>query len=188
MNQKLASALEGKTLPVFALFKNLVFESAWDLPFTEIVDFDEIFIGQNIDDPILRPPKMEVSQEFLDELEEKYGNTFEEYYTTFPANLVDEFPDKEIFGTSYTVLCIFPPDVDFTVDYIVDWADKNRNNSGEIDLYTIWNFYLEHLYFFPQFDDIVGWDFAEKIEEKLNKLPNPPTKSDWDYLEESLWK
>lgn len=31
-------------------------------------------------------------------------------------------------------------------------------------------------------------EFVERFEEEVNKLPNPPTRQDWDDLEEELMK
>jgi hypothetical protein len=186
MQTKIAKALEGKELPVFALFKNIVLDDVWLLPDAQILDFDEVIMSYDMNDPILRVPSMDVSQEFLNDLEKKHGNTFEPEYNVSPANLVDDFPDKEIFGTSYTRLYIFPPDTEFMVNYVVDWADKNRDFKGRIDIYTIWTEFLEYLFFYPPNNAV--WDYAERIEEKLNKLPNPPTKEDWEGLEEYLMK
>ncbi len=38
------------------------------------------------------------------------------------------------------------------------------------------------------FDQETYSDFVDRLDELLAKEPNPPTKSDWDYLDESIMK
>ncbi|MES2766520.1 MAG: hypothetical protein V4642_11655 [Bacteroidota bacterium] len=184
MKTKIATELEGKTLPVFALVKNIKLENPAKFPDTEILDFEEIHFSYDKNAPILNPPIPEISKHFK-ELKEKFGNTLGLKYVTSPLNLSSENSDKKIFGTTYTRLIIFPADTDFTVDYIIKWADKNRLPNGKIDLFTLWTDFLDWMYFVPQinFSDLEQWFFPDEFETRINQLSNPPTDSDWEALE-----
>jgi hypothetical protein len=98
--------------------------------------------------------------------------------------------DLEIFGESYTILLVVPPDVGIAVDYLLKVLP---DPAGQIDgfyLLKAWTDYVDRLTFWPVTADShqLWLEVTAGLEARLNSLPNGPGKDDWDDLNELLLK
>jgi hypothetical protein len=176
-------------LPAYILFKNLRFEHDFDLdaPVSrgEIIANGSFYnpLREKLSRPVL--PQDDYKQSLLDS---KYGQIAENQleYDDSIYDITEADPnDYEIFGKSFTIVFFCPPDEDLIVQYLTDQYKKDRNLIG------IWSNYIDRLHIFPFYSlDISSDDFYENITDKferaLNEMPQPPTKQDWEELDDFL--
>ncbi len=172
-------------MPCFVLFKNLRFEHDYDIDASiargEIIDSDTSC--EKLRSAIPRPqfPDDEYKISLLDS---KYGHISEDELE-FDDTLFDitegEPDDYEIFGESYTLVFICPPDEEFILKYLSNQYRKEK------DLVNIWISYIDRLHIFPFYSlEVTSDKFLENISENfqsiVKELPEPPTKEEWDEL------
>ncbi len=189
MNNIYSDYLRSITIPKFILIKNLWFEHINDLdaPITrgEIIkyaeDFDEVKMA--IPHPAL--PEDDYKQSLF---EKKLGELKKSLavFDDSPYDISEGDPaDYEIFGESYTVIWVCPPDVEEIVDYLVEKYAELR------DLVAIWEYYIDRMHIYPFYSlETTSDDFYDNVcdlfEKKVNKLEEPPGDKEWDELNDYL--
>jgi len=160
-------------LPRLALIKNLKFAE----PFREDPVITE---GKLIDSAVtinkLREQiPMQIPDPFSDEewelFEYKFGSRSKEdaYFTDLPSDLADELADRKIFGVSYTIIWLVPPDVETIVKVL------RKLPLAGLTQEDIWEGYLDRMIVFPplcldkhkgQFE--LGFNFV--VQEKYSEF------------------
>ena len=181
--------LAGIKLPAYILFKNLKFEHDFDIDASiargEIIETRDTYYELKEKIPKPKFPEDEYKVSLLDS---KYGQINEnelEYDDTIFDICEGEPSDFEIFGESYTIVLVCPPDESIILKYLVEQYKKER------DLLNIWISYLDRLHIFPFYSlEITSDNFTENLSEdfqnKVKQLPLPPTEEEWDELKEYL--
>ena len=181
--------LSGIKLPSYILFKNLRFEHDFDIDASiargEIVatdtSYDELYSK-------MPRPSFPTDEYKISLLDEKYGQIDEidlEYDDTVYDIAEGEPNDYEIFGESYTIVFLCPPDEDFIVEYLVQQYQHTR------DLVDIYMNYIDRLHIFPFYSLEVNTDsfvenLSENFQQKVRNLQNPPGKDEWEELKDYL--
>ena len=162
-------------LPRLVLIKNLAFPEPYRED-PEFIDGKLIDSGHTITklrDSI--PGKLPVP---FDEdkwllYEYKFGsrNLADGYFTDLPMDLADELCDRRIFGESYTIIWLVPPDLESILNVL-----KKLPLAG-FGPEQIWEWYLDRMVVFPpkcldavksQFE--LGFNFT--VQEKFTEIMN----------------
>lgn len=189
MNNHFSEFLESVKIPCFVLARNLYFEHEYDLdaPVSrgEIIKCSQQIkeVRQLIPRPVIPEDdyKQSLFEKKIGEMKSANAN-----YDDSPFDLAEGDPnDFEIFGESYTIVWFCPPDVEEVTGFLVN---KYRNNR---DLIKIWENYIDRMHIYPFYSlELTSDDFYEKIcdtfEEKVSSLPDPPSKEEWDKLNDFL--
>jgi hypothetical protein len=110
-------------------------------------------------------------------------------YDTFPASLLSETTDLELFGESYTIFWIAEPDADWIIGSVLSRFESlpKENVIAEEAIREIWNETIERIFFYPHRDieTELFLRFDEVIDElvgRINALPNAPLPEAWNVL------
>ncbi len=181
--------LSGLKLPSFVLIKNLKFEHDYDIDAAiargEVINYNLSFDALRSEIPKPRFPDDDYKTSLLDS---KYGQVSEdelEYDDTIFDITEGEPNDYEIFGESYTIVFLSPPEKDNLLKYLRDRYSKER------DLVNIWTSYIDRIHIYPFYSlDVTSDQFIEEISEDfqslVRKLPKPPDEEEWDELNDYL--
>jgi hypothetical protein len=103
--------------------------------------------------------------------------------------------DTDIFGESYTIVWIVPPDLEAVVAALMQRVQENLQEGENIcagHLWRLWEDCLERASVYTRGGKINAWKFLldvkDALEQQLNALPHGPSASDWDNLDELLMK
>lgn len=92
---------------------------------------------------------------------------------------------------SYRSLWLCPPDEQKIIDHILKNPQFNEKNE-RVNLILLWDCYIDEMAILTEDENFDMLDFysslVKNLENQLNKLPNAPTKDDWEYLDEWLMK
>jgi hypothetical protein len=110
-------------------------------------------------------------------------------FDTFPASLLSETTDLDLFGESYTIFWIAEPDIDWIIDAVLSRFEALPKESiiTKESIRDIWNETLERIFFYPHCDieTKLFLKFDEVIDEivaRINALPNAPLPEAWNVL------
>lgn len=194
-------------LPQFILFKNLILkEDSMEFNITNIKSGEIVAIASTPQETRLKIPNpaYPTTASKIELFEGKYGDREDVDYgfNDSPYALLDVEPediestlDFDIFDESYTILWVCPENekevVNTLIEHTIKFAKKNNRSIGD-SIGIIWGEYIDSISMSsdnPDFDtpEFVS-NIKQKYEELLSKLPDAPTKEDWDYLDEMLLK
>lgn len=192
------------TLPRLILVHNLKFYSLYDqdapIASGELLGHSEEYARLQKKIP---PPPFPSSEsgrqlvyEFLDvenqaEFEQKAA------YNDTVYGLTGDFTpsDSELFGETYTILLLCPPDIPAIVSFLVGRikALAGEEQISFAHLQLVWEQYVDRIHIYPfnaiqrmliintLYEDIIS-EFIEKVQ----MLPNAPEEEDWEELDEWL--
>ncbi|MFN5318621.1 MAG: hypothetical protein ACK5CY_07250 [Bacteroidia bacterium] len=110
-------------------------------------------------------------------------------FDTFPASLLSETTDLDLFGASYTIFWIAEPDTDWIINAVLLRFEALPQESIITKEYIrdIWNQTIERIFFYPhrdietelflKFDEVI-----DEIVSRINALPNAPLPESWNVL------
>jgi len=112
-------------------------------------------------------------------------------FDTFPASLLSETTDLDLFGECYTIFWIAEPDAEWIIGSVLSRFESLPKEKviAEEAIREIWNETIERIFFYPhrdietelflKFDDVI-----DEIISKVNALPNAPLPASWNVLSE----
>lgn len=187
-------------LPVFALFKNLVLEDGYE-PDAGIRDYEWMKTNRSLE-PLqdqIPQPEFPEAQEQVDLLYEKFGDVLPEdedeyWFDDSPQQLNEEIQDTSIFGETYTIAWLCPPDkkrvMSALMEHLKEATDQYRETVSADHLLVVWEEFIDRILFVADQPINYGSQLITEIKEELpariNKLPNAPTEADWDRFNEEL--
>jgi hypothetical protein len=196
--------LQNQNLPKFVLFKNLKFKDH-ELEFnTCFIERAEIIAVSDYPNearksiPQAKLPRMKSKLELFnhkDEDIEDYVFNDSPYALDADSMDIENTPDFDIFGESYTLLWICPIDdkriittlINHTLNYV---KDNNLRVSDSIGY--IWDEYIDSISVATEdlsFDTSeFVFNIKQEYEAQLLRLLDAPTQKDLDYLDEMLLK
>ncbi len=189
MSKRYSEYIGSKKVPGFILIKNLMFEHQNDLdaPITrgELIGYDSHFGELK---KIIPYPSVPEDDYKLSLFDKKFGELrgAKAEFDDSPFDIHEGDPtDYEIFGESYTISWICPPDPEKVSDYLVKRYGEKRN------LIIIWDNYIDRMHVFPFYSlETTSDEFYENVcdlfEEKVNEISQPPSEKEWDELNEYL--
>jgi len=110
-------------------------------------------------------------------------------FDTFPASLLSETTDLDLFGESYTIFWIAEPDVDWIIGAVLSRFEAlpKESHIAQESIRDIWNETIERIFFYPhrdietelflKFDEVI-----DEIVSRINALPNAPLPEAWNVL------
>jgi len=195
--------------PKFVLIKDLetpymVFDTVDDFIAGEVICITDTLIEAESQIPEFTfpsdPDKQELYREIFEDSEDMVaGDALKYVGSNLPWAIIDpeDCPfdsGKVVFGVTYTVVCVYPPDKKIVLENIIkqiqDLVKVNKSSLG-MELNHIWDDVLERIIFIPRNNtdyDRLRYDIKTDLEKRINQLPNAPKQADWDYLEEMCIK
>jgi len=110
-------------------------------------------------------------------------------FDTFPASLLSETTDLDLFGASYTIFWIAEPDADWIIGSVLSRFEAlpQEIKIAKENIRDIWHETIERIFFYPhrdietelflKFDEVI-----DEIVARINALPNAPLPDDWNVL------
>lgn len=139
--------LSSVKLPKLALIKNLKFAEPFreDPVLTEGKLIDTAVTINKLREQIPSQLPDPFSDQEWELFEYKFGSREKEdaYFTDLPSDLADELADRKIFGESYTILWLVPPDIDAIVKVL------RKLPLAGLSPEEIWEGYLDRMIVFP---------------------------------------
>ena len=187
--EKYVEKLNSIKLPQFILVKNIEFEHPEDLdaPLSrgEILQSGSDYDSLKAHIPI---PKIPEDEYKLSLYEKKYGDAsvIKPEYDDSPMDVsVGDPMDYEIFGSSYTIVWMVPPDEELIVEALINAYAKSRK------LIAIYDEFIDRMHVFPFYTlETISDDFYETICSRFEvtaiNLKEPTSEKDWDELYEYL--
>lgn len=187
-------------LPAFYLFKNLRLEDPF-IQDSSIESFEFMQRGDSFYELQNLIPNPEYPEEpaLLKLFIHRFGDVLPEdendyWYDDTPGQLCEDIQDKDIFGDSYTILWVCPPNKQLIIDAIIEHLKAEtrgfRDEILESHLIDIWNDFIDRIQILSESNDIYGSQIISEIKEELprhiNKLPNAPSESTWEEFESNL--
>ena len=115
----------------------------------------------------------------------------------FHDNPYDEeaMDDYEILGVSFSIIWVCQDDFDATIEHLLDFAKEAAKDDERIGcsiLRQVWSDYLDRLFILSEDIQKDYCDFIFNVRgefiRRVSLQPKAPLQSDWDDLEEMLWK
>ncbi len=197
--------LEPEDLPTFALFKNLVLDD----PLAPNSDIDSFEWAQlNPDDDLLKqqvpaPPAttdpaqialMKTADRFANAIDSATGalNADQLAFDLTTGHFIDRPSDRALFGASYTLVLLCPPNKRAVVAYLIaalKWM-AGGERIGAVHLIALWSGYVDRILFYPdgpdETDDERWHEIVDDLQLRINRLPNAPAPEAWDDMERYL--
>lgn len=113
-------------------------------------------------------------------------------YNDKPAALTNEASDQELFGESWTIFWVVPPDKEAVIAAMLDVLEKESGGSkisAEL-LKQVWNNYLERIFFRLNGDEdmfemhLLYDEIFNEVVERIQGLTNAPDEDSWAVLNE----
>jgi hypothetical protein len=195
----LFEVLADKQLPGWLLVKNAVI-SGDDGSGHRIASFDEHYFSDSFDELKAKMPKARLAdtreaREYAsyryDEAAIKAGS-FE--FNDLPISLMNEGSDRELFGESWTMFWVVPPNKDEVIKLITDYLTANADGKISSDLiHTCWNERLNRLFFRHneelEMEELMYLyqDLHEEVIPAINALECAPDEESWEILNEDVF-
>lgn len=193
-------------LPVFVLFKDLVLSDPYSFD-SEITSCTWARAGDDLerlqhqiplptipDDPGRRRMLAE-AERFEDYVDPDTGVIDQEgiSFDDTLRQLTEPPTDLAIFGESYTVVWLCPPDLDRVTAAVMDHIERRtKGGTKEIDaflLLEVWRDYLDRHHVAAPLSEEARERWLElngEVEHRIRSLPNAPSEEAWDELERYL--
>jgi hypothetical protein len=115
-------------------------------------------------------------------------------FDDLPNSLMNEGNDQEIFGESWTLFWVVPPDKDRVIEIVVNhFKSLASEKISSEQIKAVWESMVDRL-FFRHKDDLSVLDLLELhqgVNEELipaiNVLENAPDEESWDVLNEDVF-
>lgn len=159
--------------------------------------FDEVFWSESIEElrakigtPVLLNNReaREMAMYRFGEEELKAGNF---RFDDMPGALTSESSDMEIFGESWVIFWVCPPDLDFITHYLLDKLEAEAGERIEAQqIKEVWDDYLHRIFFFHKGEgDMVELTLLydsvqDTLMEQINASEKAPAESAWEILDE----
>jgi len=185
------------SLPVFILMSNArIDKNSGDIVSGEVVysttDFNEIYKF------IPRPayPASLIQRHYLEQkLNISNQNDFNARSDIrFNLDYYNNSPDLLLFGKQYSLFFVCPNNLEIIHQFIADHFNVlSINNTRKVtckEILLFWNHAISNLFIYPaekQSENIKLWvKVIDVITEVLKKLTYPPSKAEWEYINEVL--
>jgi hypothetical protein len=192
--------LEDKPLPCWVLLKNA------NLKFTLgkgylITDYEEIEWSPFFEPLVSKmpPPVLQNTREAKELASYRFSEEelkAEVYrYDNLPAALLNEANDREIFGESWTIFWVIPPDKEAVISLVCDKLEKEAHGKISAEqLKNLWDSCIDRI--FIRYEEnaeitevaMLMQDLQEELIERISSLDKAPNEEAWEVLnEDEFW-
>jgi len=195
----LFEVLADKPIPGWILIKNAVIAGN-DGSGHRIASFDEHYYSTSFEELKEKMPKAvlqntreakEYASYRFSEAEIKAGDY---HFNDLPISLMNEGSDRELFGESWTLFWIVPPNKDEVIKLVCDYLSENSDGKISADsILTCWNERVNRLFFRhnEQLDMTelmhLYQDLHDELIPAVNALECAPDEESWEILNEDVF-
>jgi hypothetical protein len=192
--------LADKPLPSFVLLKNA------NLKFTLgkgylISHFETVEWSEYFEPLLLKIPKPQLQQNREAKELANYRFSEEElkdgvfHFDNLPSGLLSESNDQVVFGESYTIFWVIPPDKEAVLGLVCEKLEKEAHGKISAEqLKNLWDSCIDRIFIrYDEHSDITEiallmQDLQEKLIERISGLDKAPTEEAWEVLnEDEFW-
>jgi hypothetical protein len=112
-------------------------------------------------------------------------------FDDMPGALMSESSDMELFGESWVIFWVVPPDIEMIMNYLLDKLEQEADERIEAkQLKEVWDDYLNRIFFRHDGQgDLIELtalyeDVLEEMILRINGSEKAPAESAWEILDE----